>query len=64
MEKNWAFLDENNLVIGLYYGDINTCDATQYGDVRALIEYDGDYSYRGIPTVGSLFDWSEDKFVN
>jgi hypothetical protein len=63
MEKYWAFLDENNLVIGLYYGDINTTDGSQYGDVRALIQYDGDYSYRGVPTIGSLFDWELDKFI-
>lgn len=63
MDKNWAFLDINNSVIGLFYGDINTCDATQYGDVRALIEYDEDYAYRGTPTIGSLFDWELDRFI-
>jgi hypothetical protein len=62
MEANWALLDENNIVVFLFFGDITVTDVTPYGDIRGMVKYSQPFEYRGTPIIGSVWISELDKF--
>jgi len=62
MEANWALLDENNIVVFLFFGDITITDVTPYGDIRGMVKYSSPYEHRGTPIVGSVWNGETNKF--
>ena len=62
MESNWALIDENNIVVFLFFGDITVTDVTPYGDIRTMVKYSTPYEHRGIPVVGSVWNGLTNKF--
>jgi len=63
MQANWALLDENNIVVFLFFGDITETDVTPYGDIRAMVKYSHPYEDRGTPIVGSIWNGEINKFI-
>jgi hypothetical protein len=63
MEANWALLDENNIVVFLFFGDINVTDTTPYGDIKGMVKYSYPFEDRGTPIVGSVWNGEINKFI-
>jgi hypothetical protein len=62
MEANWALLDENNIVVFLFFGDITVTDVSPYGDIREMVKYSTPFEHRGVPILGSVWNGLKDKF--
>lgn len=60
---NFAILNTDMLVIGLYEGDINNVDISGYENYGGAVKYSEPYGYRGTPQIGSKWEAELDKFV-
>ena len=63
MEGNWAIVNTNMIVIGLFEGNIETHDLSGYENYGGEVKYSAPYDYRGTPTIGSVWSNDLDKFL-
>lgn len=60
MESSWAFLDENNIVIQICVGDLNTMEFTPPMPSHSLMVKC--VEERGTPQIGMYWNWELNKF--
>jgi hypothetical protein len=62
MEANWAIVNNDMIVIGLYEGDISYLDISEYENYGGEVKYSSPFEYRGTPSIGSVWSNELDKF--
>jgi hypothetical protein len=62
MIENIAILDENDIVISLFEGNIHTTDTTTIENYYGHVKYSTPFEYRGVPIVGSTWNGLTNKF--
>ena len=62
MEANWAFINENNIVISLFYGDLEVTDTSTIEGLVGMVKYSAAFEDRGTPVIGSYWNALENKF--
>tara|TARA_R110000803_G_scaffold160927_1_gene224757 strand:- start:54 stop:233 length:180 start_codon:yes stop_codon:yes gene_type:complete len=58
METNWAIIDNNMIVTGLWAGNIDTGDVP----IGGMIKYSAPFESRGTPSIGQTWDNETETF--